>query len=113
MAVSPTRAAAGVDVVLDVTGTLCRGTAAEIDVQVLLAGSEEADEPVARAVFAPDGDGSWAGQITIPAGPAARYIVGVVCTVDGRQFFIYLPATDGVVPTARIVEIAGELPPTR
>ena len=33
-----------------------------------------------------------------------------VCTVEGRQF---LPATDGVVPSARLVEIAGGLPSTR
>ena len=81
--------------------------------QVHLAGSEEADEPVARAVFTPDGDGGWAGPITIPAGPAATYVVGVVCTVEGRQFFIYLPATDGAIPSARLVEIGGGLPPTR
>jgi hypothetical protein len=113
LTVSPTRAPAGVDVVLDVSGTQCRGTAAEADVQVHLAGSEEADEPVASAQFTPDGDGSWAGQVTIPAGPAATYVVGVVCTVEARQFFIYLPATDGTIPSARLVVIAGGLPPSR
>ena len=50
LSVSPTEAPAGVDVVLDVSGTLCRGPAPEADVTVALAGSEEADEFVARMV---------------------------------------------------------------
>lgn len=114
MSVSPTQAPVGVDVVLDVSGTLCRGPAPEADVTVALAGSEEADEFVARAVFTPDSAGTWAGRVTIPAGPPATYVVGVVCNIEGRQFFIYLPATEtGRIPSARLVEVGGGLPPTR
>lgn len=114
MSVSPTQAPAGIDVVLDVSGTLCQGSAPEVDVQVHLAGSEEGGEFVARAFLTPDSEGNWSGQVTIPAGPAATYIVGAVCNVEGQQFFIYLPASpSGSIPSARLVEIQGGLPPTR
>lgn len=114
LSVSPTQAPAGVDVVLDVSGTLCQGSAPEVDVQVHLAGSEEGGEFVARAFFTPDSDGNWSGRMTIPAGPSATYVVGAVCNVEGQQFFIYLPASpSGSIPRARLVEIEGGLPPTR
>jgi hypothetical protein len=114
MSLSPRQAPAGVDVVVDISGTLCRGTAPQVDVQVHPVGNEEGGEFVASAVFTPDGDGSWAGRLMIPAGPATTYVVGVVCTIGGQQFFIYLPASDtGSVPSARLVQIGGGLPPTR
>jgi hypothetical protein len=50
-------------------------------VQVHVVGSEEADEPVARVAFTPDGEGSWAGPVTIPAGR--------------RSAVLHLPARDG------------------
>lgn len=113
MSVSPTQAPAGVDVVLDVSGTLCQGSAPEVDVRVHLAGSEEGGEFVARAFFTPDSEGNWSGQVTIPAGPAATYAVGAVCNVEGQQFFIYLPASPfGSIPSTRLVEIQGGLPPS-
>jgi hypothetical protein len=114
MSLSPTQAPAAVDVVVDISGTLCRGIGSQVAVQVHPVGTEEGGEFVASAVFTPDGEGSWAGRLTIPAGPAVTYVVGVVCTIGGQQFFIYLPASDtGSVPRARLVQIGGGLPPTR
>ncbi len=114
MSVTPTRAPAGVDVVLDVAGSVCRGSSPQVEVQVHPAGSEEGGEFVAAAVFTPDGDGNWSGQVVIPAGPPATYVVGAVCNLEGQPFFIYLPAsTSGEVPSARLVEIRGQLPSSR
>jgi hypothetical protein len=94
ISVSPTRATAGTDVVLNVSGTLCRGADAQVDVRIERAVGEEAaaDDPVAREFFTPDSAGSWSGQITIPATtPPGTYLVGAQCFVGGQQFFIYLP----------------------
>jgi hypothetical protein len=96
LSVSPTQVTAGTDVVLNVSGTLCRGADAQVDVRIERAGGEDAgaaDEPVARELFTPDSAGSWSGQITIPAAtPAGMYLVGAQCFVGGQQFFIYLPS---------------------
>jgi hypothetical protein len=100
LSVAPRQASAGVDVPLTVSGTLCRGTAADVDVQVALAQAEDAEEFVARELFTPDSDGNWSGRVTIPAGPATTYRVTAVCSVDGGQFFIYLPPVDVVVGAA-------------
>jgi hypothetical protein len=94
ISVSPTRATAGTDVVLNVSGTLCRGADAQVDARIERAEEEPAvpDEPVARALFTPNSAGSWSAQITIPATtPAGTYIVGTQCLIGDRQFFIYLP----------------------
>jgi hypothetical protein len=92
MSASPTRAVAGTDVVLAVSGTLCRGADAIVDLRVELASAQVADEPVARGMFTPDAEGSWSGQVTVPAtATAGTYIVGTQCRVSGQPFFLYVP----------------------
>jgi hypothetical protein len=100
MTVSPRSATAGQDVTVTVSGTLCRGPAATVDVGIFLRLPEEiadADEFVARGPATPDADGNWSTQLTIPAtaGPGT-YGVGAQCIVGGDQFFLY-PVLDIVL----------------
>ncbi len=62
MTVSPTQAPTGVPVVVDVSGTECLGQDASIEVRVEVAGSEDADEVIARGSFTPDADGQLVGS---------------------------------------------------
>ena len=99
MSVSPTQATAGADVVVDVSGTLCRGPDAQADVGIVDAGAEQADEFVARVFVTPDSAGTWSTQLTVPAAtPAGNYLVAVQCVVANRQFFLYSPP-----PTIQLV----------
>jgi hypothetical protein len=95
MSVSPQQAAVGRDVELSVSGTLCRGTAPQVDVRVELAESQEADEFIARGFFTPDANGDWSGQVVVPAATdPVTFIVTAVCNLADRQFFIYLPPVE-------------------
>ena len=99
MSASPTQATAGADAVIDVSGTLCRDPAAAVDVGVMAAGVEQADEFITRVSVTPDSAGTWSTQLTVPAAtPAGSYVVTAACVVAGRQFFLYLPA-----PTIQLV----------
>ena len=94
ISVTPTRATAGTDVAVTVSGTLCRGEGAEVDVRIEFGGGEETAgrDPVARVLVTPDSAGSWSTQVIIPAAtPAGRFLVGVQCFVGNQQFFIYSP----------------------
>lgn len=92
MSVSPALATAGTDVVVSVSGTLCRGDSAHVDVGNPDA-SKGADEFVARAFVTPDSAGDWSAQLTIPATtPAGSYLVATQCSIVNRQFFLYLTA---------------------
>jgi hypothetical protein len=99
MSVSPAQAPAGADVVVDVSGTLCRDPNAQADVGILAAGAQQADEFVARVFVTPDSAGNWSTQLTVPAAtPAGNYLVAAQCVVANRQFFLYLPP-----PTIQLV----------
>lgn len=101
MTVSPTQAPVGVPVVLDVSGNECRGQDPAIEVRVELAGTDEADEVIARGFVTPDGNGSWSGQVTIPPSPTAvTYLVAGICSVAGQQFFLYTPSEVRVIAAA-------------
>jgi len=105
MTVSPRSATAGRDVTVTVSGTLCRGADATVDIGIFLRVPEEfadADEFIARGPATPDADGTWSTQLTIPAtaGPGT-YGVGAQCIVGGFQFFLY--------PTLDIV-LSGQAP---
>jgi hypothetical protein len=107
MTVSPRSALAGEDVTVTVSGTLCRGDDAAVDIGIFVRVPEEfadADEFVARATSIPDAEGNWTAQLTIPAssGPGT-YGVGVQCIVAGSQFFLYEPVD--------VVLSAAEAPP--
>jgi hypothetical protein len=91
MTVSPLRARAGGDVIVSVSGTLCKGQDALADVGIFFRDAEEADELVARRTFTPDADGNWSGQLTIEDSLPAVYRVATQCLVDGAQFFLYDP----------------------
>jgi hypothetical protein len=118
MTVSPRMATAGQDVTITVSGTLCRGADATVDIGIFLQVAEEfaeADEFVARGPAIPDADGNWSTQLIIPAtaGPGT-YGVGAQCIVGGFQFFLY-PVLDIVlagrapaaVPVARQPSFTG------
>lgn len=104
ISVSPREGRAGQETRLTVSGTLCEGDDARVEVRVFLRTPEsvgQADEFVARGTFRPDAAGAWSGVVTIPA--AARpgtYGVAATCTVGGRDLFTYLPVPDVVVKTA-------------
>jgi hypothetical protein len=93
MTVSPRDAQAGEGVTVTVSGTLCRGENAVVDIGIFVRVPEElgeADEFVARATSSPATDGGWASQLTIPAASApGTYGVGAQCIVAGFQFFLY------------------------
>lgn len=95
MTVSPRSAQAGEDVTVTVSGTLCRGEDAAVDVGIFLRVPEEigeADEFVARTTATPDAEGNWVAQLTIPASiEPGTYGVGAQCLVAGLQFFLYEP----------------------
>ena len=107
MAVSRRSAQAGADVTVTVSGTLCRGEDAAVDIGIFVRVPEEfgeADEFVARATSSPDAEGNWAAQLTIPASTApGTYGVGAQCIVAGSQFFLY--------ETVDVVLSAPEAPP--
>jgi hypothetical protein len=101
ISVSPTTATTGTDVLVNASGTLCRGAGAQADVGIFEAGAQS-DDFVARMVVAPDGTGSWSAQLVLPATtPAGTYRVGVQCNVAGRQFFLYVPP-----PTIQLLALA-------
>ena len=102
MSVSSTASTPGADVVVSVSGTLCRGVNAQVDVGVPDR-SKGADEFVARGFVTPDSAGSWSAQLTIPVStPAGNYLVATQCSVGNRQFFLYLPT-----PTIQLVPVVG------
>ena len=91
MSVSPTQATAGDDVVVSVSGTLCRGENAQADVRIFDTGAQS-DADIARVFVTGDSAGNWSGQLTLSGTtPAGRYLVGTQCVIDSRQFFLYLP----------------------
>jgi hypothetical protein len=102
MSVSPTQATAGTTVVVSVSGTLCRGPNAQVDVGIPDL-SRGADEFVAREFVTPDSAGNWSAQLTIPAAtPAGSYLVAGQCSVANSQFFLYLPPpTIELLPVVR------------
>lgn len=111
MTVSPRSATAGRAVTVTVSGTLCRGADATVDIGIFLRVAEEfaeADEFIARGPATPDADGNWSTQLTIPAtaGPGI-YGVGAQCIVGGFQFFLY-PVLDIVLsaPAPAAVPVA-------
>jgi hypothetical protein len=106
LSAAPGQGVAGSDLALIVSGTLCRGENAEVDVRVFLAADEGSgsDAFAARASFPSDGEGNWSGTLTVP-GSAVAGDYGVLgeCRVSGQQFFLYLP-------TARLL-LVGPPPP--
>jgi hypothetical protein len=89
MMVSPRSAEAGVDVIVTVSGTLCRGEDAAVDLGIFFEFADP-DEFVARGTSSPATDGGWASQLTIPASTApGTYFVGATCSVAGLPFFLY------------------------
>jgi hypothetical protein len=91
MTVSPRSAEAGEDVIVTVSGTLCRGEDAAVDIGIFFEG-QDPDEFVARGTSSPATDGGWASQLTIPASTApGTYFVGAQCSVAGLPFFLYEP----------------------
>ena len=101
MSVSPTQANAGTDVLVSVSGTLCRGVDAQADVGIPDA-SKGADEFIARVFVTPDSAGSWSAQLTIPATTTAgSYLVSTQCSVGNSQFFLYVPS-----PTIQLLLVA-------
>ena len=91
MTVSPRSAVAGEDVIVTVSGTLCRGEDAAVDIGIFFEG-QDPDEFIARGTSSPATDGGWASQPTIPASTApGTYLVGVQCSVAGLPFFLYEP----------------------
>jgi hypothetical protein len=108
MAVTPTRAVAGTDVVLSVSGTLCRSINGQDVARVDLADFEAADEFLVRESVSPDPAGTWSAALTIPAGtPAGMYFVAAQCVINGFQFFIYLPSQLIVLEPAAIPAFTG------
>lgn len=107
MTVSPRSAQAGEDVTLTVSGTLCRGEDATVDVGIFVRVAEEfgeVDEFVDRTTSTPDAEGNWVAQLTIPASTApGTYGVGAQCIVAGSPFFLYEPVD--------VVLSAPEVPP--
>jgi len=106
MSVAPGEGDAGTDLVLTMSGTLCRGESAEVEVRVFVAADEGSgsDAFAARASFVPDAEGNWSGTLTVPAtAVAGDYGVSGECRVSGQQFFLYLP-------TARLL-LVGPPPP--
>jgi hypothetical protein len=103
LTVSPRSATAGTDVVVSVSGTLCRGEGATVDVGIFRRVPEEfaeADEFVARTTATPDAAGNWSSELTIPASSGAgTFGVGAQCFVGGAQFFLY-PTVDVVLSAA-------------
>jgi hypothetical protein len=103
MTVSPRSALAGKDVTVTVSGTLCRGEDAVVDVEIFLVAGDP-DEFVARATLTPDAEGNWVARLTIPASTApGNYRVGAVCSVGALQSFLY--------PPVDVVLLAPEAPP--
>lgn len=91
MTVSPRSAQAGADVTVTVSGTLCRGEDAAVDIGIFFEFGDP-DEFVARTTSSPDAEGNWAAQLTIPASTEpGTYVVGAQCIVAGSQFFLYEP----------------------
>ena len=102
MSVSPTQATVGTDVVISVSGTLCRGTNAQVDVGIPDE-SKGADEFIAREFVTPDSEGTWSAQLTIPATtPPGSYVVAGQCSAGNRPFFFYLPP-----PTIELLVVLG------
>ena len=102
MSVSPTQATAGTDVVISISGTLCRGANAQIDVGIPDE-SRGADEFIAREFVTPDSEGTWSAQLTIPATtPAGSYVVDGRCSAGNRPFFFYFPP-----PTIELLLVLG------
>jgi hypothetical protein len=94
MSATPSEGVAGTDLVLTVSGTLCRGEGAAVDVRVFLAADEGVGTNAfaAQARFLPDADGNWAGMLSVPGTAiAGDYSVVGECSVNGQQFFLYLP----------------------
>jgi hypothetical protein len=89
MTVSPLSAEAGQDVTVTVSGTLCRGEDATVDVEIFEESSDP-DEFVVRTTVTPDAEGDWTIELTIPASaPPGTYGVGAICNFDPLGFFLY------------------------
>lgn len=105
ISVSPRQAPAGQAVRLTVSGTLCEGPDAVVDVRVFerVPESRGGDDFVANAMFRPDAEGTWSGNVTIPAtAPAGTYRVGATCMVGGNALFNYVPVPEVVLSTAAV-----------
>jgi hypothetical protein len=104
ISVSPREGRAGQQTRLTVSGTLCQGPDAQVDVRVFERTREEvgqADEFVARETFRPDANGQWSGVVTIPGtARAGTYGIAAICQVGGRQLFTYVPVPEVVLTTA-------------
>jgi hypothetical protein len=103
ISVSPREGRAGRETPLTVSGTLCQGPDAQVEVRVFLRTPESVGggEFVARGTFPPDADGAWSGVVTIPAtARAGTYGVAATCEVGGREPFIYLPTPEIVLTVA-------------
>lgn len=106
LSVSPREARAGQDVRLSVSGTLCLGPEAVVDVGVFERVPESvgaADEFVARATFRPNPQGVWEGSLLIPArARPGTYGVGATCERGGVPRFNYLPVPNVVLTAAAV-----------
>ena len=101
---SPLRAVAGRAVTVSVSGDLCRGEDASVRVGISAHPSEDADEFVAQATFAPDADGDWAGELVLDADLApGTYRVGTTCSLHLSSF---------LYESVDIVLTAGATPPS-
>ncbi|MGH9209546.1 MAG: hypothetical protein ACRD2C_02580 [Acidimicrobiales bacterium] len=104
MTVSPLAARAGQDVVVTLSGTLCQGDEATVDVGIFERapeGTGDAGEFLVRNTAIPEDDGSWTTELTIPASASpGTYGVSGECSVGGFQFFLY-ETTDIVLSAAQ------------
>ncbi len=103
ISVSPREARAGQELRLAVSGTLCQGPGAVAEVRVFerVPESRGGDDFVARATFRADAEGTWSGNVAIPAtARPGTYGVGATCVVAGDALFNYLPVPEVVLTAA-------------